>query len=149
MKQIIYILGALLVFVACKTNAPSYDIANVSLVSEQRGEIILRSYTQKNKESIQKAQLSAIETILFRGIPNSTYNLPLVENRAEALSNHSEYFNHLLNEGYYKSFIISSSNIETFKDARNDKFIMLNVNINYHALRRDLEQNGVIRKFGY
>lgn len=148
MKQIICILGLLLAVVGCKSK-PSYDIAHLSLISEQKGEIVLRSYAQQNKDAIQKAQILAIETILFRGIPNSAYNLPLVENRAEALANHAKYFNHLLNEGYYKTFIISSSNVEALKDAKNDKLMILNIGINYHALRRDLEQNGVIRKFGY
>lgn len=151
MRKIIVILSILFI-VSCGSNKPSYDIANVSLVSDEKGEVVLETSAENSKDGIPKAQRLAIETLLFRGIPNSAYYLPLVSNRNEALTSHSKYFNHLFEQGYYKTFIVSSSNFESYKDGKKNKknkITKLNIRVNYNALRRDLEQNGVIRKFGY
>ena len=50
----------------------------------------------------------------------------------------------------YCSFIISNVPISQFeKDATKKKRIIVDVKVNIKALRLDLEQNGIIRKFGF
>lgn len=148
MRNILTIGVLLLLLLSCKSTV-QYDQPNVVLLFESGGEITLQSRITNGKNAVEEAQKLAFETILFRGIPNSQYNLPLIENRNTAFENHQKYFDNFFKEGYYKTFIISSNNLDMYKDVKKNKILVLNTKINYHALRRDLEQNGVIRKFGY
>ena len=71
-------------------------------------------------------------------------------NEKESLQKNSIYFNELLSKGRYKTFITSSvpvSDIVHYKGST--KQITVDVKINLYGLRKDLEQNNIIRPFGY
>jgi hypothetical protein len=126
----------------------------VSYMSDGAGYISLRvlSYGKKSKEAMDNAEKVAIQTILFRGIPGSNqveYSMIGV-NEKEIQEQHRAYFKELLDKDRYCSFIISNVPISQFeKDATKKKRIIVDVKVNIKALRLDLEQNGIIRKFGF
>ena len=71
-------------------------------------------------------------------------------NEKEIQEQHRAYFKELLDKDRYCSFIISNVPISQFeKDATKKKRIIVDVKVNIKALRLDLEQNGIIRKFGF
>lgn len=115
------------------------------------GLIVVNSdgYGQKRQLAIENAQYRAIEKILFRGIPGTLLNVPLVANESEAKSKHQKYFEQL-KAGRFKDFIHSTNVTSDFvKNSKGARNIAVQTEINYNALRLDLEQNQVIRKFGY
>jgi hypothetical protein len=121
------------------------------LNKEEQGTITLKStgYGKNQKQAVEDAQLNAFKVLLFKGVPGSELNLPMVENENEARSRHDEYFNKLLDQGNYKSFMMSSTESSNLIKMRGTKKINVDVKINYNSLRKNLEQNQVIRKFGY
>ena len=102
-------------------------------------------------KALANAEKNAIEAILFRGIPNSQFRDPLVSvNEIEAHKTFPKYFDSLLGDGRYKTFLLSSiptCAAQQYKGGK--KTITTDVKINIRALRADLEQQGIIRKFGF
>lgn len=91
----------------------------------------------------------AIEQILFRGIPDSEQHNPLIStNEQEVQTRNSGYFKELFDKGRYASFISSAPIIESGVK-RGTHWVVCDVTVNLRALRSDLENNKIIRKFGY
>lgn len=125
---------------------------SVSYVSSDGTSISVRSvgYAKKKTQAVEASEQAAIMSLLFRGIPGSQQSQPLVgTDEKSSMATHKAYFDSLLDGKRYKSYITSSIPVSQFgKDASGRKSITLDVTINLKALRADLEQQGVIRKFG-
>lgn len=127
----------------------------VNFLSDGRdGTLSLRviAYGKKTKETAINAELSAIKSILFRGIPGSNQvEKPLVGIDEENIrKEHKKYFKVFFEEQRYSSFILSNIPIMGFaKDATKRKCVTVDIKVNLQALRSDLEQHKVIRKFGF
>ncbi len=66
-----------------------------------------------------------------------------------AKQNNSNYFIKFYEQNYYKSFIMSSTESSNLIDLKTGKKIFVDIKINFNSLRKDLEQNHIIRKFGF
>ncbi len=135
------------------TNQPYSGEVNF-LYKEAQGTIAVKStgYGKSQLEAVTDAQKNAFKVLLFKGLPGTELNVPLIDNENEATSKHSTYLNKLFDEGYYKTFMMSStesSNLIKMEGTKGTKKISVDVKINYNSLRKDLEQNQLIRKFGY
>lgn len=121
------------------------------LFKEAQGTIALKStgYGKNQQDAVADAQINAFKMILFKGIPGSELNVPLIENEIEAKSKNTYYFKKFFEEGYYKSFMMSSVESSNLIKMNGVKKISVDVKINYNSLRKDLEQNQLIRKFGF
>jgi hypothetical protein len=121
------------------------------LYKEAQGTIAVKStgYGKDRPSAVADAQINAFSILLFKGIPGTELNVPLVDNEAEARSKKADYVKRLLEQGYYKSFMMSSTESSNLIKVRGGKKISVDIKINYNSLRKDLEQNGVVRKFGY
>ena len=113
--------------------------------------IVLRTTGYGNTE--RNAELDAcryaIEQILFRGIPDSEQHTPLIStNEQEVRTRNSDYFKELFDKGRYASFVSSAPIIESGVK-RGTHWVVCDVTVNLRALRSDLENNKIIRKFGY
>jgi hypothetical protein len=116
-----------------------------------KGLIVVESdgYGKKKQIAIEDAQYRAMETIMFRGVPGTDLNIPLIADDVEAKSKFKKYFDEL-KAGRYKDFITNTNVTSEFvKKTKGAKNISIQVEINYKALRIDLEQKQLIRKFGY
>jgi hypothetical protein len=107
-------------------------------------------FAKTKGESINNASAGAIYTLMFRGIAGSPNSLPMVPNGAE--KNNDPIVISLLTGGYTAFFTQNVLISEVAKKRRQDgvkgKQTTSRITINTEALRRYLEQNGVIRKFG-
>jgi hypothetical protein len=71
-------------------------------------------------------------------------------NELEELEKNKAYFTKFYGVNRYKTFIMSSMNTtELIIKKGSKKSIAVDIKINYQALKRDLEQNNIIRKFGF
>ena len=103
----------------------------------------------RGKAALQAAQRMAFETLLFRGIPGSTQSQPLVENESHAKQLNAPYFQELLDQQRFRQFLMQVTPISSSARVAGQKRRIFLMKINVQALRRDLEQNEVIRKLGF
>lgn len=123
--------------------------AKVNYLSSSDGTITMRAIgIGANKDAaISDAEKNAFEVLFFRGLPESEQKIALIgTNETEEKQKHQTYFDKFYKDQRYKTFLMSS--IPT-TELSNNKSIAVDVKINVTALRRDLEQNNIIRKFGY
>lgn len=150
MGRYVLLLLALCGSWACSRYVP---VQSVGVVAEQKGTLTLRStgYGDTRREAVDAAERHAVEQVLFRGLPGSQQTGPLVAiDEDAARRNNSRYFEILLDQGRYRTFILSSVPVSDYGRAgRTQRNITMEVCINLLALRSDLEAQGVIRKFGY
>ncbi len=106
-------------------------------------------YGSNTKKATIDAEISAIKTICFIGADGTTYSTPLVSvGENKAVANNSAFFKSFYSEQYH-NFIESSIAVSSLsKDASKRKCQTFDVKIRAAKLRKYLEQNGVIRKFG-
>lgn len=104
-------------------------------------------YGVKDKECVATAIPYAYHTIFFRGFPDSIYHKdPLVGTDESFVDNHKEYFNKM-ESGRFDSFI-TSARLANYNKKTKPKTGTVRLTINTRALTRDLEQQGVKRRFG-
>ncbi|MGV1012468.1 MAG: hypothetical protein ACOYBS_08470 [Flavobacterium sp.] len=151
-KKIYYILFVLLVFTGCAKKIQAEYSAEVTLQSNDHdGTMTVRcfGYGNNNQTAISNAQKNALSVLMFKGLPGSELRVPLVDNENESKNSNPTYYKNLFENGYSNTFIISSDIISPLVDYNNTKRLIVNIKININSLRRDLETNKIIRKFGY
>lgn len=122
-----------------------------TVMSATRSNVTLRciGYGKNVKIAVKSAELGAIETLLYVGATGTPYSLPLISNKVEAESKNKSFFDTFY-ESSYKNFVESSVTVTAFgKDSEKRKCVTLDVNIRAEQLRSYLENNGIIRKFGF
>jgi len=137
--------------ISCSPKTIPYS-ADVNFINrEQSGTILVKSTGNgKNLNSaVYDAQINAFMVILFKGLPGTELNLPLIENETEARSKNKDYFDKFFNQGRFQNFMMASTISSDLIKSRENKTISVDIKINYNSLRKDLEQNNIIRKFGY
>lgn len=136
---------------SCSPTLPLYSSEVDFINKESTGTITLKSngFGKDMDDAITDAQISAFNILLFRGIPATELNVPLVENEKDAKSKNPEYFKNFFEQGNFRSFIMSSRQSSDLLKVKGGKSISIEVKINFNSLRKDLEQNNVIRKFGF
>ncbi|MDX1647068.1 MAG: hypothetical protein R3304_07980 [Longimicrobiales bacterium] len=85
------------------------------------------------------AEISAVEALLFTGVPGTSLPRAMVRNEGQARQAHADYFERLLEGGEHGRYVVRSLGPE------GDAFTIV---VNQAALRRSLEDEGVIRRFG-
>ena len=138
---------------SCVVRQPNAN--QVSFVSENNTGLIRvhAAGIGKNLPEIeQDAKTKVFESILFVGLPSSStesYRLPMVENKAE-MQNHPA-LKIFFNNKEYDQFITRVDRLEYLKQrvTGGGRVLNFNITVNHTALRRYMEQNQVIRKFGY
>jgi hypothetical protein len=147
---LLFVLGLFLIAGCSKKIQPNYN-AEVSFESKDTdGTITVRCYGYggKDQEAIEDAQKNALSVILFKGLPGSEVNVPLVDNEYNSKNSNPAYYKNLFENGYSKTFIMSTDVVSPLAKYNNTKRLIVNLKININSLRRDLEINKVIRKFG-
>jgi hypothetical protein len=130
--------------VACGSS-PSYDqVEGTGGAASAPGGTAAVNVTQRNPGScggteLECAERSAMEALLFTGVPGTSLPRPMVPNEKQARRQHSDYFDTLFEGGEYQRYVVRV--VEGGEAA-------YTVVLNHAALRRNLEQAGVIRKFG-
>ena len=151
MKNIFLIIITIVIF-GCSPQITSFETSEVNFISkETNGTITLKSlgYGNNLETAVRNAQIKCLDVVLFKGIPGTELNVPLIENETTAKQNNSNYFKKFYDQNYYKTFIMSSTESSNLIDLKTGKKIFVDVKINFNSLRKDLEQNNIIRKFGF
>lgn len=89
---------------------PIFSQNTVNFINETKDDITVSVlvYAKNEKIASTNAKLYAINTLLFRGISNSSYNRPMIGTNEEEIKNkHSNYFDSFYNNRYI-TFITSA-----------------------------------------
>jgi hypothetical protein len=127
--------------------------SEVNYISGKEGTIIMRAIGIgiNEEDAIIDAEINAFNVLLFRGLPESEQKIALIgTNESNEKEKHKDYFNNFYIDKRYKTFMMSSiptSNLTRHKGGK--KSISVDVKINLVSLRKDLEENNIIRKFGF
>lgn len=153
---LIFCVGAIAFFTmpSCKTTSPYPATSEVNYVSNPNPGLVTVEATGYGKTS-EAAELdtynTAFTTIFFKGLPAFTaLRTPMIPNESKARSEHAAYFKNFFEERGYLQFVTNKGTPAKGSKADDGKntSVRNTFTINYESLRRDLEQNGVIRKFG-
>ena len=156
--NIIIALMATIIFSNCKPKVQSgpYQVKDYSaevkyLSKDESGTITVESggIGKNENEAIAEAQKRAFNILLFKGLPGTELNVPLIDNEYEATSKHRDYFQNFFEHNYYSTFMMESSVVSSSKIKGGGAMALIDLKINYNSLRKDLEQNNIIRKFGF
>ncbi|MCM1141552.1 MAG: hypothetical protein NC453_23520 [Muribaculum sp.] len=106
-------------------------------------------YGKNAKKASADAEINAVKGLLFKGIPNTQQSVPMIKETEQTSYSKNKSFWNAFWEGEYQNVITRSVIVRNFgKDENKQKSITLEVTVNTHALRQDLERNSIIRKFG-
>lgn len=156
MKTINELSTIVIVLVLLITNSCSFKTmpsAEVNYITSKEGTITMRAigFGTNQEDAIIDAEKNAFNVLLFRGLPESEQKNALIgTNETNEKVKHKEYFKKFYTDKRYKTFMMSSipsSNLTKHKGGK--KRIAVDVKINLLSLRKDLEENNIIRKFGY
>ena len=107
-------------------------------------------YGKNVKTASVDAENNAIKTLLFAGAQDTSYRLPFISDNKETIETNNKTFFDNLYKNDYKNFIESSVIVTAFgKDAQKRKCITMDICVRAEHLRKYLENNGIIRKFGF
>lgn len=151
MKPSIILILCACVFFSCSPKV--YPVQSCVAVSEQGSNLTVRTtgYGKQKIKALDAAEKNAIETLMFRGISGTQNGNPLVSiDETAAKTKYARYFDAMLKNGRHKSFIISSVPVSDYSRTKYNAWsVTADVVINVSALRKDLETQGVVRRFGY
>ncbi len=98
---------------------------------------------------VDSAQINAFRTLFHRGIPGSPQNTPLISIDERDKTGNDKFLKDFFTSGRYKTFIVSTYTVSEITMQRKQKKITVDIGSNLPSLRKELEHNSVIRKFGY
>ena len=155
MKRQVIVFGlvsSILILLSFSCGRKTYSTAKVNYLSDKEGTITARAIGVGNNEAeaYTNAIFNVFDVLFFRGLPESNQKVALIgTNENEERSKNTNYFDEFYNERY-ETFVMSVvPSGDLMKSAGGKKSIAVDIKINLDALRTDLEENNIIRKFGY
>ena len=151
MKSFTTILfGLLLILAGCKSSENAVlNSGRVAYISNEGLETLtLRStdYGANEEEAIENAKRLAFQNLFFRGVPNSPYKDPMLGiNERDKYKEHDDYLKTFYKNRMY-TFINRSS--ELVSDEKRTTQATVSLTINMRALKKDLQENDLMSKFG-
>ena len=149
MNKLIFSFCGLLMLIACATMENySSEVTVKRKINSNSYELTGNGYSKKSESAISEAERNIFNIILFQGVAGSDLEIPMVPDESKSKSDKSSYYEGLIDRKGYRKFITKRSNTST-KIVKGGYSATTTLTVNYGALRKDLEQNGVIRKFGF
>lgn len=145
MKQLLFVVLALFAL-PCPAEH-QYEIYYQS-ETEETIQLTVKVYGVKEKQADYYACLDVVQALIFEGIQGSKRRyLPYVHDQQDSYHDHEAYYRNLFDKGGFLSFVVASSVKEKGKSNKK-KYYLVNVNINFKALKESLTRHNVMRRFG-
>lgn len=92
------------------------------------------------------AERNALENLLFRGVPGC-YDVPIVPDEQISLRTHSAFYDWLITGREYERYITNRTAVQA---SNSGQHVTVNMTLTFDvpALRKEMEKQGVIKKFG-
>jgi hypothetical protein len=99
-------------------------------------------------KAVNFSEINALENILYRGISGSIQENPMISDEVIAQQKSRVILEGLIFREGYKVFMTESTTLEDYK-SQNAISVVQKVTFDLNALRKFLEKNEVIKKFGF
>ena len=148
MNRILPYLMLLLLVAACSPKIP-LRTGMVNCISHDRMTITLESHSQAEtqQKAARFAEINALNNLLFKGIPNSNQEKPMIANEQLAKSANTAFFERFIEGNGYQAFITTSQTLEDYEQKK-IHFVKQKIIFDLTNLRNHLQSNGVTKKFG-
>jgi len=150
MKYIFFL--SLLILSACspKLAIPFERTGAVEYLSGDKNTITVTTngFAENENKAIYYAERNALENILFRGIPGSNQENPMVANENDAYRTSKESLDALILRDGYRRYMIQTYTEEK-RNGNGGINVKRIVKFDIQALRKYLEENKIVRKFGF
>ena len=133
----------------CKSS--KFTGQTVLLEKSEAGQLHLKAsgYGSTKGESVKNAIQNAFKNVLLHGIPGSNQSTPLLgQNSEKTYKSNKKFLDNLLKNNV-ESFVLEQKNSSYKFFAINDPSSEVELTINLASLRAHLEQNKIIRGFGF
>ncbi len=132
-----------------RMNIPYTRTGEVEMVESDASTLTVTTvgYARTSGQAIVFAEQNALENILFRGIPGSIQENPMIQDEEMAFRSHGPVLEDLIQGEKYRQFVIQSYTDDEQKGSKGIRVDRV-VKFDIGALRKYLERNGVVRKFG-
>lgn len=102
------------------------------------------------KETIAQrdAEVAAMSALLFQGIASTQFSMPMVANEAASRAQHQAFYDGFFEKDGYRTFISKTQLVSGLAKFKGGRKLTTRVLVDVNGLRRHLESNGVIPKFG-
>ncbi|MCC6541692.1 MAG: hypothetical protein IT225_05690 [Flavobacteriales bacterium] len=142
-------LAAALFIAACHGTKPTAFSHQVSLAEPEQAPGLLwingNGEGNSRDKAVHDAQRAIFEQLLFRGIAGSSWSRPMVPDEANSKLEHPDLYKALLDDLGYRPFILAAQHGTLDKKTGT---LTTKLHIDTNALRKHLEQHGIIRPFG-
>ncbi len=117
----------------------------------EKGTIFLEvvGYGKGWETASEEAEKKVFEVLLFQGLPATAQDKPFVEDEKTSRQENEVFYTTFFQQKKYKNFLMKISSNTKPKKVRKEKQATFYFKINTDALRKHLENNQIIRKFGY
>jgi hypothetical protein len=162
MKNTLFIFLALMLLASCKSkdSTTRYDYASTIVEDGVQGTVVIKAWGEGKNMEVAKtdAKRNAVYSLLFKGFPSANGVLsnslrPMVTN-PNAEQQYKSYFDAFFAEGgKYLQFVRFADDIgrvavgDVVKSSEKYKVGVVVV-VDQSSLRREMEQAGIINKFG-
>jgi len=156
--NIILFVVSIILISAC--SRPATQSANSSSARYERNGMVNFSNYSKNvltvtseqsaenlSKAIYFAEINALENVLFRGIPGSPSEAPIISDEVAAMKNNKQFLDTFIFETGTKTFVTNSETIVSNKQGGR-VFVKQNVSFDLNGIRKYLEKNNIIKGFG-
>jgi len=152
MKYILIAAG-IFCFASCSQKTYTTNVSNNATTEEGSIRISSNGKGANLPQAYDNAIENAFSTLLYRGIPESVQSTPLIPNETTAKEQYPTIMACFKDKNCYSQFLTHAAKQGDKERIRGDKLfnyeVKSDVTINIRALRTYLEQNNVIRKFGF
>ncbi|KGE85258.1 MAG: hypothetical protein ACE362_06730 [Phaeodactylibacter xiamenensis] len=144
-----FLVLVLLLWSCSKTIIPYERTGKVNAISHENAIVVLSSQGQAEHldKSVYHAERNAFENLLFKGIPNTNQESPMVPNEYLALEDNGVILERLLVNQGYKRFIMDSYTSHSSVSC-GVTFVDQVIKIDLRGLRNFLQEEGITKKFG-
>lgn len=105
-------------------------------------------FGKKEVEAQRDAEVAALEALLFQGIANTQFSMPMVEGGVASREQHAAFYKTFFEQQGYRQFVSKTQLVQGLTKFKGGRKLVTRVLVDVNGLRRHLESNGVIRKFG-
>ncbi len=121
--------------VTCST----HDRMSITLVAEGQAETL--------NKAVSFAERNAIENLLFKGIPKSNQEKPLISDESKAKVENPGFFSSFVDNRGFQEFVVSSEVADDYLSGK-VHFVKQKIVFDLTNLRNYLQKEGIVKKFG-
>lgn len=105
-------------------------------------------FGKKEAEAQLDAEKAAMETVVFQGVPGTQFSMPLVADESGSRKEHVDFYAGFFEQQGFRAFVSKTQKVSGLTKIKGGKKLETRLLVDMNGLRKHLEDNHVIKKFG-